>query len=126
MWAQTGRPKISVAFVQVFDRKLYALSGGNYKITLDTIGVTNTFAGISENFAEISPEQVLTLKPDALFVIYDSETTKASQLDEATKLLASTPAAINRRVTGLLNADLSAGGVSLARVLEQAAHTAYP
>ncbi len=123
----SGRPPLAAALVQVFDGKLFALTGSYYKMVLDAIGATSVFdgQGLEGNFSEISAERVLTLSPAAVFVIYDSEETRESQLDEARALLASSPAVQQGRVVGLLNATTSAGGVSLVDAVEAAARGAF-
>lgn len=120
-----SEPGLTAAVVQIYDRKLYALSGAYYGMVLDSLGLANVFADIGENFAEISAEQVLTLTPDVLLVVYESQDTMTTQLDEASQLLASTPAVRDDRVAGILNADISAGGVTLVEVIEQTATAVY-
>jgi iron complex transport system substrate-binding protein len=120
-----SEPGLTAAFVQVYDGKLYALSGAYYGMVLDSLGLDNVLAGIDENFAEISAEQVLTLDPDVLLAVYDSQDTMTAQLDEASQLLANTPAVSDDRVAGVLNADISAGGVTLVDVIEETARAVY-
>ncbi|GAA0242236.1 ABC transporter substrate-binding protein [Cryptosporangium japonicum] len=108
-----------VAMIQLYDGKVYALSGSYYNAILEGAGLTNVFGGLTENFAEISAEKVLTVKPDALFVAYDD----AEGGDEA--VAAAREKFGVAEVFGISNREISGGGVNVVTLIEQVATQAY-
>lgn len=111
----------TIAFVQVYDGKLYALTGTYYAMAVEAAGYDSVFADGVANFAEISAEEVLTLAPDVVAVAYNSEETRADDTAAAVDLLANTPAVADDRVVEISNAAVSAGGVSLFDVIDRLA-----
>lgn len=104
----------TVAVVQVFDGTLFALSGTYYAMIASELGLESVFADIDANFAEISPEEVLTLAPDTIVAIYEGDETQSqAAVDEVSSLLASSPAVAENRIATVANAQLSGGGVSV-------------
>ncbi|GAA3384075.1 ABC transporter substrate-binding protein [Cryptosporangium minutisporangium] len=118
-------PQAKVALVQIYDGKVYALSGSYYNAILQGAGMTNVFAGIGENFAEVSAEQVLTSAPDGLFVAYDEPNGDAAAVQAARSAFAATPAVRNGTVFGINNAEISGGGVNIVALIEQTAGQLY-
>lgn len=118
------QPIATAAFVQVYDGKLYALSGSYYAAILAGAGVANEFDDLKENFAEISAEQVLIRHPDLIFVAYEG-TDSTEALADARELLAETPAVDDGRVYALSSLQISGGGVNIIEMIEQAARDAY-
>lgn len=109
---------MTTAFVQVYDGTLYALSGSNYAAALGAAGLDNVFAGLDGNFSEISAEEVLTLTPDVIVVVYSKASADAA-ISEIRDLLANSPAVTNNRIAAIEDSAISAGGVTLVDVVEQ-------
>jgi iron complex transport system substrate-binding protein len=107
----SGR-SLRVAYVQVHDGKLYALSGYPGAAVISALGLTNEFGDLTENFAEISTEAALTRKPDVLVVSYVGDT-RQKAVDDVKALLRSTPAAQNGRVFAVKGGDFESGGVAI-------------
>lgn len=120
-----SRPAARVAFVQAAGGKLYALSGGPYGAILSGAGLTNEFADVKENFAEITPEQVLTRRPDAIIAVFDGDVTAQAASADAKKLLSSSPAAQNDAVYAMSGSEIAGGGVNIVAMIEQAARDVY-
>lgn len=118
-------PVRSAAMVQIFDGKVYALSGSYYNAILQGAGLTNVFGDVGQNFAEISAERVLTAKPDALFIAHDDASGGSAALTAARRLFAASPAVAAGRIHAVSNLEISGGGVNIVTVIEQVAHEAY-
>ncbi|WP_141566331.1 ABC transporter substrate-binding protein [Pseudonocardia sp. N23] len=114
-----------VAVVQVYDGKVYALAGSYYNAILDGAGLTNVFASLGQNFAEISPEQVLTAKPDAIVAVHEEAGGAGAAVDAARTAFAATPAVAAGKVVAMSNVDISGGGVDIVDLVEQAATAVY-
>ena len=112
---------LTVGYVQVFDGKLYALAGYPASGVIEALGLTNEWADISENFAEISKEEALTRTPDVLLVNYVGAANAEQAVADVEELLAGTPAVQNGRVFAADDTDFQAGGVSIVGALERAA-----
>ncbi|MGH3901783.1 MAG: ABC transporter substrate-binding protein [Pseudonocardiaceae bacterium] len=121
---QAQKPR--VAYVGVFEDKLYALSGGTYGLTLDGIDAVNIFADLNDDFAEISPEKVLTLNPDAIvFEYYPAIETEAEQKTKVASRLGNSNAVRSGKVVGV-SAHLSEGhGVAAIEAIELVAKGLY-
>ncbi|HWL43658.1 MAG TPA: ABC transporter substrate-binding protein [Ilumatobacter sp.] len=112
--------QMTTAFVQVYDGTLYALSGSNYAAALGAADLDNAFADLDGNFSEISAEEVLTLTPDVIVVVYSKASTDAdTAIAEIRDLLANSPAVTNNRIAAIDDSAISAGGVTLVDVVEQ-------
>jgi iron complex transport system substrate-binding protein len=110
----SGLAGASTAVVQVFDGTLYALSGSYYAMIPAELGLESVFASLDANFAEISAEEVLTLAPDVIVLVYDGdETARQAAVDEVSVLLAAAPAVAEGRIATVQNGTLSGGGVSV-------------
>lgn len=118
--AGAGRD-LRVAYVQVFDGKLYAIAGYPASAIIDALGLTNEWADIEQNFAEISLEEAITRTPDVLLVNYVGADNADRAVADVKELLASTPAVRNDRVYAADETDFQAGGVSIIAALEAAA-----
>lgn len=118
------RPALRAAFVQVYDGKMYALSGSYYAAILAGAGLANEFSDVSDAFVEISAEQVLIRRPDVLFVAYDGADPTAALADARGRLAAS-PAVKNDQVIAMSSAEISGGGVNIIDLIEAAARGAY-
>lgn len=103
---------LRVAYVQVYDGKLYALSGYPGAAVISALGLTNEFDDLTENFAEISTEAALTRRPDVLVVSYVGDT-RQKAVDDVKALLRSTPAVQNGRVFAVKGGDFESGGVAI-------------
>jgi len=114
-----------VAMIQVYDGKVYALSGSYYNAILAGAGLTNAFGDLKENFAEISAEKVLTVKPDALFIAHDDPEGGKDALAAARKEFAASPAVTTGKIFGISNLEISGGGVNIITLIEQTAKQAY-
>lgn len=68
-----------IAYVNVSNGKLYALSGLIYNAQIAGVGAVNVFADLNEAFGEISPEKVLTLDADAIVFEYSVNTETEDQ-----------------------------------------------
>ncbi|EXG80495.1 ABC transporter substrate-binding protein [Cryptosporangium arvum] len=128
--AQAQKPRgnaapAKVAMIQVYDGKVYALSGSYYNAILEGAGLTNVFGDLKENFAEISAEKVLTVKPDALFIAHDDPAGGDEALAAARKEFAASPAVTAGKIFGISNLEISGGGVNIVTLIEQTAKQAY-
>ena len=110
-----------VAVVQVYDGKVYALAGSYYNAIVAGAGMTNVFAGLGQNFAEISAEQVLTSTPDAIIAVHDDPAGADAAVAAAREAFASTPAVAAGKVSAMSSVDISGGGVNIVDLVEQAA-----
>lgn len=117
-------PAPRVAYVQIFDGVLYALAGTGYAATLDAVGAVNVFSDIEENFAEISPEAVLTLDADGIVFVYDFDSDAAAARAEVEELLAATAAVRSGNVVGVPS-HLPGFGVSVIENIEIVAEGLY-
>ncbi len=120
-----SREPVSVAFVQVYDGQLYALSGGTYDAVLGGAAATNEFAGVAASFAQISPEQVLTLDAGYVVVAYAKPDSPEQAVARVTELLANNSAVASGKVVAVSSDQLGAGGVSLVDVVEQIGQAVY-
>ncbi|GAA1829411.1 hypothetical protein GCM10009836_04100 [Pseudonocardia ailaonensis] len=114
-----------VALVQVYDGKVYALAGSYYNAIVAGAGLDNVFASLGQNFAEISAEQVLTSRPDAIVAVYEEADGAAAAVAGARTAFAATPAVAAGKVFGMSNVDISGGGVNIVDLVEQVAGEVY-
>ncbi|MDV6261940.1 ABC transporter substrate-binding protein [Rhodococcoides yunnanense] len=122
----TGTAPLSAAVVQSFDGKLYALSGSYYSAVVDALGMTNEFADIDGNFAEITPEAALNAAPDVVLVQYaGSDADADAAVTEISALLANSPAVQNSRVYPQNEADFQAAGVRIVDAIENTADNVF-
>ena len=86
----------------------------------------NIFADLNESFAEISPEKVLTLNPDAIvFEWYPAQETEAEQKAAVVQRLSNSEAVRSGKVIGV-SAHLSEGtGVAVIEAIELVAKGLY-
>ena len=112
---------LTVGYVQVFDGKLYAIAGYPASGVIQALGLTNEWADIDENFAEITKEEALTRTPDVLLVNYVGAENAEQAVADVEELLAGTPAVQDGRVFAADETDFQAGGVSIVDALERAA-----
>jgi len=119
-----GNP-LSVAYLQVYDGKIYASGGYPAAGILDALNVTNEFADLPGNFTELTKEEAIVLTPDVVIVSYVGADTEQSAIDEVKALLPSSPAVVNDRVYGSNEADFQAGGISIISNLEYIADTLF-
>ncbi|KQR20422.1 hypothetical protein ASF79_12985 [Agreia sp. Leaf335] len=117
---------LSVAYLQVYDGKIYANGGYPAAGILNALNVTNVFADLPHNFTEITKEQALVLTPDVIMVNYVGAGNEQAGIDEVRALLPDSPAVKNGRVYGSDETDYEAGGVSLIANLEYVADTLFP
>ncbi len=119
---EAERPR--VAYVNVFENKLYALSGLSYAAQLGGIDAVNVFGDLNESFAEISPEKVLTLNPDAVIYSYgNAQEPEDEQRAAVVKLLRNSEAA---RGQGHRRAGPSVQGPRHRRHRSHRAHSQRP
>lgn len=108
------------AFVQVFEGKLYALGGSVYNAVLSAAGLENDLAGVTDSFAEITPEEVLVLNPEAIVIAYDDMSGDPNaDIEEVKQLLSNSTAVRENRVAAVASTEVSASGVSLIDVVEE-------
>jgi len=119
-----GNP-LSVAYLQVYDGKIYASGGYPAAGILDALNVTNEFADLPGNFTELTKEEALVLTPDVIVVSYVGADTEQTAIENVKSLLPSSPAVLSDRVYGSNEADFQAGGVSIIGNLEYVADTLF-
>jgi iron complex transport system substrate-binding protein len=119
------RPKATVAFIQIYDGKVYALSGGNYNVVLSSGGFINEFAKQTAEFEQISPEKVLTLNADWIFASYSPPDTPATTLKEVKSTLGSNSAVRQGHIVTLSGNGTEVGGIPLFDLVIQAADAVY-
>jgi len=104
----------TAAVVQAYDGTLYALSGSYYAMIPAALGLESVFGDLDANFAEISPEEVLTLAPDVVIIIHEGDSDDATAaVAEVSELLASAPAITNGQIATVQNGTLSGGGINV-------------
>ncbi|MBM7413447.1 MULTISPECIES: ABC transporter substrate-binding protein [Nocardiaceae] len=124
--ANTDVEPLTAAVVQSFDGKLYALSGSYYSAVVDALGMSNEFADIDGNFAEVTPEAVLSAAPDVVLVQYAGTGADAdAAVADIETLLANSPAVQNSRVYPQNEADFQAGGVRIVDAIENTADNVF-
>jgi len=119
-----GAP-LTVAYLQVYDGKIYATGGYPAAGILNALGVTNAFADLPGNFTELTKEQALVLKADVIMVSYVGAANKTKALNQVRDLLPSVPAVAAGRVYASNETDYQAGGVSIIANLEQVADSLF-
>jgi iron complex transport system substrate-binding protein len=123
----TTGEQLTAAAVQVYDGKVYALAGSYYAAVLESLGMTNTFDGLGENFSEISREQIAAATPDVVFAVYSGDAAARTEaIAETTKLFANAPAATQDRVFAWSENDFQAAGVRIVQVIEDSAANVWP
>ena len=123
--AKNPGDELSVAYIQVYDGKIYANGGYPAAGILDALGVTNEFADLPGNFTELTKEEALVRTPDVVIVNYVGAENEQSAIDDVRAALPSSPAVMNDRVYGSNEADFQAGGVSIIANLEYIADTLF-
>lgn len=116
---------LRAAFVQVFDGDLYAGSGSVNAMVLDALGLENVFTDLEENFAQISPEEVLVLDAEVLVFVYDFAGDEEEARAEVEALLATTPAVQDGLVIGVPSHLTEGFGVSVVDIVELVADGVY-
>jgi iron complex transport system substrate-binding protein len=92
---------------------------------LDSLGITNAFAGVGANYTQISREDVITADPDIIFVTYSGPDDKATAIANATSLFAGSKAVTDGKVFGQDENAYQAGGIRIVDVVEQSAKDAF-
>lgn len=124
--SNTDATTLSAAVVQSFDGKLYALSGSYYSAVVESLGMTNEFANITGNFAEITPEAALSASPDVVLVQYaGSEADADTAVTEISSILANSPAVQSGRVFPQNEGDFQAAGVRIVDAIEDTAANVF-
>lgn len=122
----TDATPLSAAVVQSFDGKLYALSGSYYSAVVESLGMSNEFADIDGNFAEITPEAALIANPDVVLVQYSgSDADASSAVADITTLLANSPAAQTGKIYPQNEGDFQAAGVRIVDAIEDTAANVF-
>uniref|UniRef100_UPI0015F05D26 ABC transporter substrate-binding protein n=1 Tax=Pseudonocardia pini TaxID=2758030 RepID=UPI0015F05D26 len=119
------RAPLRVAFVQSYGGRLFALSGSYYAAILQAAGLTNEFADVGQNFAEVSAEQVLARQPEAVFVLAEKGEDPQQVVAATRSMLAGTVAARDGRVYPLSSPEIAGGGVAIVDQIERAAQAAW-
>ncbi|MFP5020797.1 ABC transporter substrate-binding protein [Pseudonocardia phyllosphaerae] len=120
-----SRPPARVAFVQVYDGKLYALSGGPYAAILAGAGMTNEFADVKDNFAEITSEQILVRRPDAVLVVHGGTEDPQQTTEAVGRMMAGSPAVQRGAVYPVSGSEITGGGVNIVSLIESVAKKVY-
>ena len=120
------KPAPRVAFLQVYDGKLYALGGSNYAAVLGALGAVNEFDDLGTAFSEVSTEAALKIKADHLVVVYDASTTPEKGAAEIKRLLPSAAPVTRGAVSTANTDDFQVGGTSLVDVTEEIGKAIYP
>lgn len=115
-----GDDELTAGAITVFDGKVYALSGTYYAAALGALDLTNGFADLGANFAEITTEAVLASDLDIILVVTEGGDL-TSAVDEARRLFANAPAVQNDRVVGVDGASFESAGVIIIDVIEEMA-----
>jgi iron complex transport system substrate-binding protein len=116
---------VTAASVSIVDGTVYALTGAGYEAVLDSLGITNAFAGVGANYTQISREDVITADPDIIFVTYSGPDDKATAIANATSLFAGSKAVTDGKVFGQDENAYQAGGIRIVDVVEQSAKDAF-
>lgn len=121
-----NRPEVKVATIQIYAGKVYAMSGGGHGVVLSAgAGFINEFASLTGEFAQVSPEQVLTLNTDWIFAAYSPPDTPATTLNEVKTTLAGSSAVMDGHVLPLDNNGVEVGGIPLFNLVIQADQAVY-
>lgn len=124
--SREGQGPWTAASVTVWDGKVYANSGASYAAVIDALGMTNAFAELGANWAEISAEDVVASDADVLFVAFSGGDAERDQaLAEARSLFANAPAVTGERVFAWDSSWFEAGGVRIVDVIEQSARDVF-
>lgn len=121
-----SQPEAKVATLQIYNGKVYAESGGGHSVVLSAgAGFVNEFASLSGEFAQISPEQVLTLNTDWIFASYSPPDTPATTLNEVKTTLSGNSAVTSGHVLPLDANGTEVGGIPLFNLVIQADQAVY-
>ncbi len=119
-------PAPRIAYVQVFEDKLYALSGLSYNAQVEGVGGVNILADPNVRFGEISAEKVLTLDADAVVHAYNFELeTIEEQRAMIDRVLANSRAVREGRVVGVPNTLAEGPGGAVVEAIELIANAIY-
>lgn len=123
----TRHEKLTAAAVQIADNKVYALSGANYAMILNALGMENVFADLGQNFAEVSREVITRSDPDVVFVSYlGGNAQRGEAISAVSALFANSSAVKDGRVVGWRDSDFQAAGVNIVKVIEESAEAVWP
>lgn len=117
----------TVAFIQVYNDKLYALGLGNYAAVLEAIGAKNYFSSITSNssFVELSMESALAIDADYLVVVYNDKQSSEQAIDSIRKLLPNAAPVAAGRISAVRADNFEVGGVPLIDVTAEVAEAVY-
>jgi iron complex transport system substrate-binding protein len=119
-------PAPRIAYVSVYEDKLYALSGLSYAAQVEGVGGVNVLADPNQSFGEISSEKVLTLDVDAIVFVYNFELeTIDQQKSKIVKVLGNSRAVRNGKIVGVPNTLAEGPGVAVVEAIELIAKTIY-
>lgn len=119
-------PAPRIAYVSVFEDKLYALSGLSYNAQVEGVGGVNVLADPNQRFGEISAEKVLTLDADAIVFAYNFELeTIDEQKSKIVKVLGDSRAIRDGRIVGIPNTLAEGPGIAVIEAIELIAKTIY-
>lgn len=116
-----------MAFIQVYNDKLYALGLGNYAAVLEAIGAKNYFSSITSNssFVELSMESALAIDADYLVVVYNDKQSSEQAIDSIRKLLPNAAPVAAGRISAVRADNFEVGGVPLIDVTAEVAEAVY-
>lgn len=119
-------PAPRIAYVSVYEDKLYALSGLSYAAQVEGVGGVNILADPNQRFGEISAEKVLTLDADAVVFAYNFELeTIDEQKSKIVKVLGNSRAVRDGKIVGVPNTLAEGPGVAVVEAIELIAKTIY-
>jgi iron complex transport system substrate-binding protein len=93
-----GKVPVPTVMVQVSEGQSYALARGLYSSVLDAAGGSNLFENDlpdGKYFGQVATESVLAKLPQAILVVYSTESSRQPTLDAARAAFAGTPAALS-------------------------------
>lgn len=106
----------TVAFLKVVGGKVYAIGGYPASAVTAALGLTNEFGDLPTTFAELSPEQVLAMKPDIVFVNYVGD--EQAAIADLTAAAPGLAAATGGRIHGADENLAQGGGVGVIDLVE--------
>ena len=96
-----GKAPVPTVMVQVSEGQSYALARGLYSSVLEAAGGSNLFEDDlpdGKYFGQVATESVLAKLPQAILVVYSTESTRESTLEAARTAFAGTPAATSNAI----------------------------
>lgn len=125
--ADSGATRPRLAYVNVYQDKLYALNGDLYNTQIVGAGGTNLLAGLKMSFSEISAEKVLTLDADAIVCEYNTSAgdTAAKQTAAVRAVLGDSPSGRDTKIIAVPDYLAEAPGVAAIEAVEYLAKRLY-